>query len=125
VNKDLRTLNNVTSLFGGGCVRNGRQDDTDIVVKAGPAGDLVGCAKFPVAGCCRRRSKPKDYLDGGDLLVLLSFCRRTLLCGGICYQNVIEITRTYRIYLTYIFFWSQTPLFFISQLREILASKTK
>jgi hypothetical protein len=37
VNKDLRTLNNVTGLFDGGCVRNGWQDATDIVIKAGPA----------------------------------------------------------------------------------------
>jgi hypothetical protein len=31
VNKDLRTLNNVTGLFDGGCVRNWLQDATDIV----------------------------------------------------------------------------------------------
>jgi len=100
VNKDLRTLNNVTGLFDGGCVRNGWQVATDIVVKAGPLGDLFGCAEFPVAGCCRSRSKPMDYLDGGDLFVVLSFRRRTLLCGGSCYDNVVEISRTYRIYLT-------------------------
>jgi len=103
VNKDLRTLNNVTGLFDGKCVRNGWKDATDIVVKAGPTGDLFGCAEFPVTGCCRRRNERMDYLDGGDLFVALSFCRRTLLCGGSCYKNVIEITRTYRIYLTYIF----------------------
>ena len=66
VNKDLRTLNNVTGLFEGGYVRSGWQDATDIVVKTGPAGDLFGCAKFPVTGCCRRRIEPMDYLDGGD-----------------------------------------------------------
>jgi hypothetical protein len=60
-NKDFRTLNNLTGLFDGGCVRSEWQDATDIVVKARPAGNLVGCAEFPVAGCCRRRSKPMDY----------------------------------------------------------------
>ena len=125
VNKNLRTLNNVTGLFDGGYVRNGWHDATDTVVKAGPARDRIGCADFPVAGCCLRRSKTTDYLDGGDLFVVLSFCRRTLLCGGSFYKNVIEITTTYRIYLKYFFFWSQAPLFFISQLREILTLKTK
>jgi hypothetical protein len=124
VNKNLQTLNNVTVLFDGGCVRMGGTMLLILIVKAGPARDLIGCAEFPVAGCCRRRSKPTDYLDGGNLFVVLSFCRRTLLYGGSCYENVIEITITYRIYLKF-FFWFQSPLFFISQLREILTPKTK
>ena len=78
------------------CVRSWWQDVADVVVKAGPAEDLVGCAEFPVAGCCRRRSKPMDYLDSGDLFVILSSCRRTLLCGVSCYEDEIEITRQYR-----------------------------
>jgi len=45
VNKDLRTLNNVTGLFDGECVRNGWKNATDIVVKAGPAADI--CLEVP------------------------------------------------------------------------------
>jgi len=83
------TSDNATGLFDGECVRNVWKDATDIVIKAGLAGDLFGCAEFPVAGYSRRRSDPMDYFDGGDLFVVLSFCRRTLLCGGSCYKNVI------------------------------------
>jgi hypothetical protein len=65
--------------------------------------DLIGCSEFLMAGCYRLRSEPMDCLDGGDLFVVLSFQRRNLLCGGSCYENVIEITRKHRIHLTYIF----------------------
>jgi len=66
-----------------------------------------------------------DYLDGGDLFVVLSFCRRTQLCGGSCYKYIIEITRTYRIYLTYIFYDLKHFCSSSDNLREILAPKTK